>query len=462
MSNDSGHHFIMNHIFIISIILFQSSLVLAQSIPNNHFLYQSRKLLYDSGKDWKSLTVFGPIRFKSKPQKRLKTLNSSNYFNGQIGFDVGNESYSLYGFGHFKYNNHYYGYLYPTFVNKTDKNHQFDTRTNFINNKDHHSGIGYENSWAILQIGRGKESWGSGNGIQLALSETSGTYDYFLLASDYGKVRVRYVHGFLENIKTNINRYITARGFEWTNKKSLVIGFSETVIYSGENRSIDIGYFNPMSSHLEVELNNRLNIIGDGNSNAVWQIHLDYLLMNKFRLSLNYLYDEFVFDPGIEIGKEHGKAFSIRLAYTPLFSTNHLFTLYSSLVHVGTPTFRHGNGTNNFVQNDRPLGWYRGSDGQELTFGMNYFNNENLIVNISTGLLHSGEETITKKIFEPYSDYLRGPFPSGEVEKTYYIGTNVIYWFKENYSISSSVHWTKNINMIDLELIMPIFQSFIK
>jgi len=462
LSDDSEHHFPMNLIFIISIILFQSSLVLAQSIPNNHFLYQSRKLLYDAGKDWQSLTVFGPIRFKSKPQKELTNLNSSTYFDGQIGFAAGNESYSLFGFGHIKYNNHYYGYLYPTFVNKTDKDYHFDIRTNCINDQGDHSGIGYENSWAILQIGRGKESWGSGNDIQLALSENSGTYDYFLLASDYGKVRVRYIHGFLENVETNINRYITARGFEWTNKRSLIIGFSETVIYSGENRSIDIGYLNPMSSHLEIELNNRLNIIGDGNSNAVWQIHLDYFLNKNFRVSLNYLYDEFVFDPDIQIGKEHGKAYSIRLAYTPLFSNNHLFTLYSSLVYVGTPTFRHGSGTNNFVQNERPLGWHRGSDGQELSFGMNYFNNKDLILNISTGLLESGDETITNRIYEPYSDYLRGPFPSGQVEKTYYIETNIIYWFKENYSISSSFHWTKNINMIDLELNVPILKSINK
>ena len=146
----------------------------------------------------------------------------------------------------------------------------------------------------------------------------------------------------------------------------------------------------------------------------------------------NYLYDEFVFDPGIEVGKEHGKAFSIRLVYTPLFSKNHLLTLYSSLVYVGTPTFRHGIGTNNFVQNGRPLGWHRGSDGQELCIGMNYFNNKDLILNISTGLLQRGEETITNRIYEPYADYLRGPFPSGQVEKTYYIGTNIIYWFKEN------------------------------
>ena len=81
----------------------------------------------------------------------------------------------------------------------------------------------------------------------------------------------------------------------------------------------------------------------NGNSNAVWQIHLDYLIKKNFRVSLNYLFDEFVIDPDIEIGKEHGKAYSIRLAYTPLFSNNHIITLFSSLVYVGTPTFRHGN-----------------------------------------------------------------------------------------------------------------------
>ena len=452
----------MNLIFIIIIVLFQSGFVLAQSIPRDHFLYQSRKLLYDAGKDWQSLTVFGPIRFKSKPGRELKSLNSSNYFDGLIGFDAGNKFYSLYGFGHFKYKNHYYGYLYPTFINKTDKKHQPDVRTNFINDQDDQSGIGFQNNWAILQIGRGKESWGSGNDIQLALSENSGSYDYFLLGSDYGKIRVRYVYGFLENINDNINRYITARGFEWTNKKTLIIGFSETVIYSGENRSLEIGYMNPISSHLEIELNNRLNIVGDQNSNAVWQIHLDYLMKKNFRISLNYLFDEFVFDPDIEIGKEHGKAYSIRLAYTPLFSNSHLITLFSSLVYVGTPTFRHGIGTNNFVQDGRPLGWYAGSDGKEICVGMKYYNNKNLIINIFTGLLISGEETISNRVFEPYKDYLKGSFPSGEIKEKKYVETNFIYCWEGSYSISSSLHWSDNINMIEFKLTIPIFQLFEK
>ena len=348
MSSYSNESYSFYYIF-----LCQSYLIYSQSLPNNHFTYQSTKLLYDAGQNWNNLTNFGPIRFKSKVQNKLNSLRSFNYFNGQISFNAGDQFYILNGHWFFKYRD-YYGYFSPIFLKEISKNYYSSSNTTQINNHGNQSGIGYENSWAVLQIGRGRESWGAGNDIQLALSEKSNTYDYLLLGSNYGKIRVRYIYGFLENVKTNINRYITARGFEWTNNKSLVIGFSETVIYSGENRSFDIAYMNPISSHLELELNNRLNIVGDRNSNAVWQAHLDYLVMKNFRVSLNYLIDEFVIDPDKEIGKEHGKAYSFRLAYTPLFSNGHIITLISSLVYVGTPTFRHGIGTNNFVQSKRP------------------------------------------------------------------------------------------------------------
>ena len=104
-------------------------------------------------------------------------------------------------------------------------------------------------------IRRGRESWGAGSDIQLALNERSNPYDYFSLSSDYGKIRVKYVHGFLEKVFEDQNRYIVARGIEFTNKKSSVIWISEIVIYSGPNRSFDIAHFNPISSHLETEFN---------------------------------------------------------------------------------------------------------------------------------------------------------------------------------------------------------------
>ena len=42
-----------------------------------------------------------------------------------------------------------------------------------------------------------------------------------------------------------------------------------------------MGYLNPIASHLVVELNNRLSFLGNENSNAVWQAHLDYLIRNE-------------------------------------------------------------------------------------------------------------------------------------------------------------------------------------
>ena len=87
----------------------------------------------------------------------------------------------------------------------------------------------------------------------------------------------QHIHGLLERKNNHINRYVNARGLEWTNKKSFIIGFSEMIIYSGMKRRMDIAYLNPILTHLEVELNNRSNYNGLLNANAVWQLHLDWL-----------------------------------------------------------------------------------------------------------------------------------------------------------------------------------------
>ena len=326
---------------------------------------------------------------------------------------------------------------------------------NLINNYKDFSGFGFVNDWVILQVGRGVENWGAGNNVQLALSNNSSAYDYLLLGSDYGNLRVRYIHGFLERVDSSINRYITARGLEWTNKKSFILGLSETVIYSGENRPMDISYFNPISSHLEIELNDRLNIIGNTNSNAVWQLHLDFLIKKRLRISANYLIDEFVFDPDIEIGKEHGRAFSLKFAFTPMLNKNKLLTFHSSIIYVGTPTFRHITGTNNFIQNGRPIGWNGGSDSYAYYTGVNYLRN-NLLLSFLAGLSKSGSESVSKRSYDPYKDYLKGEFPSGKVKTKFYFETLATYMLKKNYSLTGLFYLSDGKNMFNLNLNIPI------
>ena len=78
--------------------------------------------------------------------------------------------------------------------------------------------------------------------------------------------------------------------------------------------------------------------------------------MKNLRFSLNYLIDEFVFDPDIQLGKEHGKAYSTKIGVQSINVPEGLLSFHLSFIHVGTSTFRHGIGTNNFVQMGS-LGW---------------------------------------------------------------------------------------------------------
>ena len=289
------------------------SITFSQEVPVEFYEYKYQKQIIDSGHNWFSNSIFSSYRFQDLNHK--SSVNDSLNIDFRLGFYNFNENIALYGYGHFQFKKYFYGFLYPRIVNRSKYFDRFTgiprdiTRFGFNSGETDISGIGFQNDWITFQINRGRENWGAGSDIQLALSDNSPSYDYLVLASDYGKVRVKYFHGFLESNDNQINRYITGRGVEFTNKANFLIGLSEVVIYSGIDRSIDFSYFNPISTHLEIELNNRLNNIGTSNANAVWQFSLDYIFDKKIRISFNYLYDEFVLDDSeFESGKEHGKA----------------------------------------------------------------------------------------------------------------------------------------------------------
>ncbi len=235
------------------------------------------------------------------------------------------------------------------------------------------SGICFENYWMILQFGRGRQSWGAGNGIQLAIGEESNAYDYGLLDLNFKNIRARYFHGFLETRLPSTNRYITGRGIEWSNRKNFIVALSEIVVYSGEDRAIDFSYFNPISTHLEIELNNRQNRLGTDSGNGVWQISIDKMFFGKIRLSGNYLFDEFILDDQqIRDGKSNGVAFSFKGNYTLLSTSNSMLSIHASQINIGTNTFKHEDGNNNFAHRNQPLGYPKGNDSREKEVGFNW------------------------------------------------------------------------------------------
>ena len=442
-----------------------------QEIPNEFYEYKIQKSYFDAGLNWERNSTFGPIRFQNN-NKKVDSL----IINSRFGTILSSKPVAIYGFGHFTFNSHFHGYLYSRVVNNSYMFERFsgipmeNERGGFTSGETDISGISFENEWMIFQFGRGRQSWGAGNNIQLSLSEISNAYDYGMLDLDFNKLRVRYFHGYLETDSSQYNRYITGRGIEWNNNKNLLFGLSEIVVYSGLNRPMDLAYFNPISTHLEIELNERQNTKGSDNGNGVWQGSFDYKSETGIRMSANYLFDEFVIDKSQKNeGKGHGNAYSFKFLYSALNSPNMLSSIFLSIISIGSNTFKHEDGNNNFVHRNKPLGWENGSDSREIKIGINVISKiEKYYVSIETGRIEIGEKNIinSQSLYDGYKDYLSTKFPSGEVRVKYFNKFDIQLWLKPYFSLFSELKLSrfsktkfKKEFKIGFDVFFPIFKK---
>ena len=423
------------------ILVLLTSLLFAQEIPIDFLKYHTKKLQSNSGNNWHENTIFGPLRFSHNHEER-DSLN----IDARFGTFIAMKQKMLYAYGHFTFKKYFHGYLYPRIVDNPNNFSRYSglardiNRLGFTSGETDISGISFENEWLIIQFGRGRQSWGAGNDIQLSLSEESNSYDHGMLDLDFDKLKVRYFHGYLETDSNSVNRYITGRGIEWNNNRNLLLGLSEIIIYSGKDRPIDFSYFNPMSTHLEIELNNRQNKSGTDGGNGVWQLSIDYLIMNHLRFSANYLFDEFILDKEQKNdGKGSGRAYSLKTVYSPIKKDNSFLLYYFSIISVGTNTFRHEVGENNFVQRNNPLGWVIGSDSRELKFGLDWLYQKKIITKINFGIRDIGEKNLINNLYAPYEDYLDEPFPSGNINNVKFISTSLHWWWKPNIAFFSEL-----------------------
>ena len=419
-----------------------------QEVREELFFSELSNLSHDLGEDWEYLTIFGSLRYQNinfSNYNYSKLFRRNNFFRiNSYNFKISTLKYSIR-----KDHRNLFLFLTPTIEYQPSKKR---SATSFLD----YSAVGFQNRWVTVQFNRGNESWSSGKGLDLALSQSSKSYEYFKLTSDYGSMKVNYIHGFLEKTENNINRYITAKGVEWSNNKSFIIGLSETIIYSGENRNIEFGYFNPISSHLEVEWNKRLSHQSEEDGNAVWQISSDILLKRKVRLCFNFLFDELTIDDKKKRNRSHATAMSLRISFPLSKSFKNKIILYSNYIYVGTPTFRHGSGYNNFVQKNVPLGWEYGSDSNQSAIGINHFSSivkKIIFSNFEINYRKEGEENILYRPYSKYKDFTIDSFPSWENIKNLEFKSVVKLWYKSNLSVDF------NFNIGKLNTPKKVFKS---
>ena len=176
-------------IFIFFTLLLQNFSI-AKSTTRAEHSYQIRELLHDAGECWRTLSVLGQFGLKNHFQKKTNAKTFDRY-EGMIFINNGTHRQSIHGKFNLIFKENYFTYFNPSYQNISNLSGNLKvTDSKIFDNKKTYSGIGFENDWAIIQIGKGSESWGSGENIELALSSSSEVYGYFLLGSNYGNLRV--------------------------------------------------------------------------------------------------------------------------------------------------------------------------------------------------------------------------------------------------------------------------------
>ncbi len=421
--------------FIFLLVLLNNTL--SQEIPSNLFSINSKKIKFDAGKNWEKNSTIDFFPYFATRKDLVGNIDNSI-----LGLNKRNKENLFYGHHRFKVKSNFNVYLNGYLKSKINLINDQEKRVISISNT---SGLKFSNDWLQVQFGKGTQGWGANHDIGLGINKESEPYNYGALGLDFGILRVKYFHGFLEKDLKQNNRFLTGRGIEFTNNKSIVMGLSEIVVYSGHNRTIDLSYFNPISTHLEIEMNDRTNLPGTGNGNGVWQIFLDFFISSRFRISGNYLVDEFVLDQEQkDASKASGNAYSYKLVYSPQIRKRRIISFYYSKIKIGTYTFRHQNGSNNFVQLDRPLGSGLGSDSAENKFGLTIMALDNFLTFFNFGLLKIGENSITNNPYLPYTDYKKVPFPSGANQTISFLSNKFQYLLKNKYCLSYEIRFEKN------------------
>ena len=427
-------------------MLIFSSLILGQNHSTDFIIYNDYESNLDHGIGWRSNSSFPHFRLEHLNKKIEPIINDSSNINLRLGAISNNKDIGLLSYSRFSFKN-VYAFAYNRIVTNPSSFDRFSgkarevSRFGFNSFETDQSGIGYHKDNFFIQFGRGRQIWGVGNDMQISLSKYSNPYDYGIISFLHNNYKFVYFHGYLENIE-GWNRYINGRGIEYNNYNNFLMSLSEIIIYSGKNRPFDFAYLNPISFHFEIEMNKRQNNLelSDGSANAIWQFSIDYFSKNKFRISFNFLIDELVIDKiEREAKKDNGLGYSLKISKSVLNKGYSALSFYATSIAIGTHTFRHDVGTNNFVNRGRPLGWQGGSDSKQGSIGFTFKTKSSLIIDGEIIKYTFGKESLIKSSYLPYqefSDYLDTSFPSGLVKTNYITKLRIQYIPTEKSEVS--------------------------
>ncbi|MDK9699071.1 MAG: hypothetical protein OEM52_02820 [bacterium] len=290
--------------------------------------------------------------------------------------------------------------------------------------------LGYRNRFAPIEYGPSREVWGPNSTTNLLLSNTSPSYERFVLEFRFKRIAYRYFFAFLESkyvreSADTYQRYLVGRCVEYRNQKNLVIGVGEISLLTGIDRSVDWSFFNPIGVHLEIEQNKRQNSLGSNAQNDILFANFDWLARKNLRISGMFVLDEFQLDSRGSGSNTDALGFWGKVIWTPFATSFAKFSWLGTVYRCDTYTLQHSNPYTNAITRNKLLGDSRGNDSEDYQTGFRILFKHPVLLEVVAGQTRWGDNRIQDHPYTTYEKFLSGPFPSGKIRTNQYLAVTI-------------------------------------
>ena len=290
----------------------------------------------------------------------------------------------------------------------------------------------FENTYVKATLGRDYIDWGYGHSGSLFITDKSRPFDMMKITANGKLVRFESFIAQLDKMQ-DAERYLTATRLAINPRPHIALGFGQSALYGGINRSLDFTISNPLAFYSFSQDND--------------QKYMNMMLYADFAVSINQscriygelLIDDFQIDRDKQSDLEPNEiAFIVGGEGVSLFRNLDLWIEYTQVRNrtYNVPEIRPWE---KFLHRGEPIAHPYGTDFQLLVTNGEMWLNPSVQSYISLSALKKGEGTVDGLFTEPWmaddvslDSGFSESIPSGVIETTYSAEMGIL-WRPQNY-----------------------------
>ena len=288
--------------------------------------------------------------------------------------------------------------------------------------------IRYESDLMSLQLGRSPVWWGQSWNHSIIQTGSTPAYDHMDLRLNFGRFQLEMLSGQLGSELLNgkrIKRNIAGHRLTWISKDGkLLAGFGEQIIYTGQNRTIEWHYLNPVVPYFFSGLEGDEESSDESdNDNSIVFATIRYVPKPNLSFFSELIVDDFQVDNNNlqdGLGYKIGADGAFNISGNPI-------TWVLEWTSINSWTYIHHGQFTSWQNRGHAIGYPYGPDLRSLYVQAEMWLNKFLLINLEADWMEKGFNTLSTEWAN--SDNRNDPFPILPITRhTLFVTSLSWYW----------------------------------